>query len=71
VIDLRERAALDIVKAVYADERDHLPNRAAALDSTPSGRVVRLLIWGIAAAAVVESALPSAVPRSGQRVSTS
>jgi pimeloyl-ACP methyl ester carboxylesterase len=71
IIDLRERAALDIIKAVYADERDDLPNRAATLDSTPGGLGIRLLVWGIAAAAVVESVLPSAISRTGQRVTAS
>ena len=71
IIDLRERAALDIVKAVYADERVELPNRAATLDSTPGVLGIRLLVWGIAAAAVVESVLPSAISRTGQRVTAS
>lgn len=71
VIDFRERAALDVIKAVYVGEADDLPRRAATLDSTPGGLGIRLLVWGIAAAAVVESALPSAIPRTGQRVTTS
>lgn len=71
VIDLRERAALDIVKAVYDGTISGLPARANKLDSMPSGLAVRILIWGIAAAAVVEQALPAAVPRTVQRVTAS
>ena len=71
VIDLRERAALEIVKAVYDDTISGLPARANKLDSTPGGLPVRLLVWGIAAAAVLEQALPAAVPRTVQRVTAS
>jgi pimeloyl-ACP methyl ester carboxylesterase len=67
IIDLRERAALDIVKATYDGTIAGLPARAKKLDSTPGGLGIRLLIWGIAAAAAVEKALPAAVPRTVQR----
>jgi proline iminopeptidase len=70
-IDLRERAVLDIVKALYDGTGDGLPARAAALDATPGGRGVRLLVWGVAAAAAVESALPAAITRAVQRVTAS
>jgi proline iminopeptidase len=70
-IDLRERAVLDIVKALYDGTSDGLPARAATLDATPGGRGVRLLVWGVAAAAAVESALPAAIPRAVQRVTAS
>ena len=70
-IDLRERAALDIVKAVNDGVSKGLPARAATLDSTPAGLGVRLLLWGIAAAAALEKALPDAVPRTVQRVTAS
>jgi proline iminopeptidase len=70
-IDLRERAVLDIVKALYDGTSDGLPARAAALDATPGGRGVRLLVWGVAAAAAVESALPAAITRAVQRVTAS
>jgi len=70
-IDLRERAALDIVKATYDGTCSGLPARAKKLDSMPAGRGIRLLIWGIAAAAAVEKALPAAVPRTVQRVTAS
>ena len=70
-IDLRERAALDIIKATCDGTSSGLPARAKKLDSTPGGLGVRLLIWGIAAAAAVEQAVPAAVPRTVQRVTAS
>jgi proline iminopeptidase len=71
IIDLRERAALEIIKATYDGVSSGLPARAKRLDSTPGGLGVRLLIWGIAAAAAVERAVPAAVPRTVQRVTAS
>ncbi|HTI73763.1 MAG TPA: alpha/beta fold hydrolase [Mycobacterium sp.] len=70
-IDLRERTALDIIKATYDGTSSGLPARAKKLDSTPGGLGVRLLIWSIAAAAAVEKAVPAAVPRTVQRVTAS
>jgi proline iminopeptidase len=70
-IDLRERAALDIIKATYDGTSSGLPARAKKLDSTPGGLGVRLLVWAIAAAAAVEKAVPAAVPRTVQRVTAS
>src|SRR5690349_18013757 len=70
-IDLRERAALDIIKATYDGSTAGLPARAKKLDATPGGLGVRLLIWGIAAAAAVEQVVPAAVPRAVQRVTAS
>jgi pimeloyl-ACP methyl ester carboxylesterase len=70
-IDLRERAALDIIKATCDGTCSGLPARAKKLDSAPGGLGVRMLIWGIAAAAAVEKAVPAAVPRTVQRVTAS
>jgi proline iminopeptidase len=70
-LDVRERAALDIVKTVYGGTISDLPARADKLDSTPGGLSIRLLVWGIAAAAALEQALPAAVPRAVQRVTAS
>jgi proline iminopeptidase len=70
-VDLRERAALDIIKATYDGTSSGLPARAKKLDSTPGGLGIRLLIWGIAAAAAVEQAVPAAIPRTVQRVTAS
>ncbi|MEO3761314.1 alpha/beta fold hydrolase [Mycobacterium sp. B14F4] len=71
IVDLRERAALDIVTAVYDGTAAELPNRSAALDSRPAGFGVRALIWGLHAATAVESALPAVVPRVVNRVTAS
>jgi pimeloyl-ACP methyl ester carboxylesterase len=71
IIDLRERAALDIVNAVYRGEAGGLLAREAALDARPAGLGIRSLVWGIEAAAALESALPAAVPRSVARVTAS
>jgi proline iminopeptidase len=71
IIDLRERAALGIIKAAYEGTSAGLPARAKKLDSAPGSLGVRALVWGIAAAAAVESALPAAVPRAMQRVTAS
>jgi proline iminopeptidase len=70
-LDLRERAALDIVKATYDGTSAGLPARAKKLDSTPGGLGVRALVWAIAAAAAVEKAVPAVVPRTVQRVTAS
>ena len=71
IVDLRERAALDIVKAVYDDTVEGLPARAATLDAIPPAVGVRAMIWGLAAAATLESAVPQAVPRAVRRVTAS
>lgn len=71
IIDLRERAALDIIKAAYDGTTSGLPARAKKLDSTPGGLGVRALIWGIAAAAAVEQAVPAVIPRTVGRVTAS
>lgn len=71
ILDLRERAALDIVKAVYDGTIEGLPARSALLDARPPGLGVRALVWGIEAAAAAESALPAAVPRAVRRVTAS
>jgi proline iminopeptidase len=70
-VDLRERAALDIIKATCDGTSSGLPARAKKLDSAPGGLGVRLLIWGIAAAAAVEKAVPAAFPRTLQGVTAS
>lgn len=70
IVDLRESAALDIVKAVYDGTFDHLPDRETALDSKPAGLGVRALIRGIAAAAVLESAVPAVLPRTVRRATS-
>jgi pimeloyl-ACP methyl ester carboxylesterase len=63
VLDTRERAALDIAKAVRDGRIADLPRRASALDALPGRPAIRLLVSAIRAAAAVEAALPSVVPR--------
>ncbi|GFG51534.1 alpha/beta hydrolase [Mycolicibacterium agri] len=69
-IDSRERAALDILEATCAGTTASLPARAKELDAKPPGLGVRLLVGALGAAAVVESALPAAIPRALQRVTS-
>jgi proline iminopeptidase len=71
IIDFRERAALDIIRATYQGTSSGLPARANKLDSAPRSLGIRLIVWGIAAAAALERALPAAVPRTVQRVRAS
>ena len=68
LIDTRERAALDIVAAIYDGVAAELPRRAAQLGSTPALLGVRLLSWAIGVGAVAESAVPAAVPRAVRKV---
>jgi proline iminopeptidase len=66
-VDVRERAALEIVEAVYDGDISRLSARANELDARPSGLGVRLLVGAIGAAAAIESALPAVIPRVVQR----
>jgi pimeloyl-ACP methyl ester carboxylesterase len=70
IVDLRESAALDIVKAIYDGTFETLPQCEAALDSKPAGIGVRALIWAIEAAAALESALPAVIPRTVRRATS-
>ena len=71
ILDLRERAALEIVKALYNGKAAGLPARAKQLNSTPGGWGVRLMVGGIVAAAALEQALPAVLPRTISRVTAS
>jgi pimeloyl-ACP methyl ester carboxylesterase len=71
ILDLRERAALDIIEAVYEGTAKGLPARATTLDSRPAVLGARAMVWGIAAAATLEGALPAVIPRAVRRVTTS
>ena len=70
VLDSRERAGLQIAKAVSDNRVDTLPARAAALDALPGGPGLRLMVAVIGAAVAIESVLPRFVPRFVQRVAT-
>ena len=69
-IDVREHAALDIVEALYDGDISGLPGRAKRLDAVPASLGIRLLVGALGAAAIVESALPAAIPRAVQRVTS-
>jgi proline iminopeptidase len=71
IVDLRERAALEIVEAIYAGTVADLPDRSTELDALPAGLGVRALIWALQAAATVEEALPEVIPRTVNRVTAS
>lgn len=68
LIDTKERAALEVVKAVNAGRIDELPGRAAQLGAAPPVLSVRLLSWAMDVGAVAESAVPAVVPRLVRRV---
>lgn len=70
VIDVRERAALDIVEVLYGGDISTLSARGKQLDAVPASLGIRLLIAGLSAAAVVESALPAAIPKVVRRVTS-
>lgn len=70
IVDLRESAALDVVKEIYDGTFHTLPEREAALDSKPAGLGVRALVWGIEAAAALESVVPAAIPRTVRRATS-
>lgn len=70
IVDLRESAALDIVETIYDGTFEALPEREADLDSKPAGLGVRALIWGIEAAAALESAVPAAIPRTVRKATS-
>jgi proline iminopeptidase len=67
-LDTRERAALEIAAAVVKGEPAGLSSRGDELDGLPGNPAVRLLVSAIAAAAVIESVVPTSLPsfRSGE-----
>jgi proline iminopeptidase len=66
-LDSRERAALAIARAVRDGQIEQLTSRAAQLDALPGTPTIRLLVGALKAAAVVEAAIPAALPRLLQR----
>jgi proline iminopeptidase len=68
VLDGRERAAIQIAKALYDNRGDELSARAGELDALPGPPPIRAMIAAIGAAAAVESVLPRIVPRMVERV---
>lgn len=69
-IDVRERAALDVVEALYNGDVGGLAARAEELDAVPASAGIRLLVGALGAAAAVESFVPAAIPRVVQRISS-
>lgn len=63
VIDFRERAALDIVSALYDGEIHTLAARAKQFDAVPASLALRMLLGALVAAAAIESVLPAVIPR--------
>jgi len=70
-LDTREKAAFAVIDAVRTGATHRLPASAAELDALPGSAAIRLLVSAISAAAAVESALPSAIPRMLNRVRAS
>lgn len=68
LIDMKERAALDVVEAVYDERTAELPDRAGQLGSAPAVLGVRLLSWAIGLGTTAESVVPAVVPRVVRRV---
>jgi proline iminopeptidase len=61
ILDTRERAALEIAKAVTDGDISQLPSRGDELDHLPGSTAVRLLVSAIAAAAAIESVVPNSL----------
>ncbi|MCV7229777.1 alpha/beta hydrolase [Mycolicibacterium komossense] len=60
-LDTRERAAMEIAKAVTQGETAELPARGDELDALPGNPAVRLLVSAVAAAAAIEGAVPKSL----------
>jgi proline iminopeptidase len=68
-LDTRERAALEIAKAVINGDTTELPARGDELDALPGNTAVRLLVSAIAAATAIESAVPRRIVDRGTTTS--
>lgn len=67
-LNARERAALEIVAAVYRGDLADLTHRSSALDALPASPAPRLLTTIISAAAALEATVPAALlPRRAKR----
>lgn len=63
ILDTREAAALRITAEVHAGRTAQMPSMGPALDDMPERPELRLMSWAIEAGARVEGALPGALPR--------
>lgn len=70
ILDTREPAALRVAAAVSAGRAPELPYRGAELDRLPVRPELKVMGWAIAAAARLEGALPAAVPRLVQAITS-
>ncbi|MDT5093785.1 MAG: proline iminopeptidase [Mycobacterium sp.] len=68
LLDSRERAAIQIAKAVFDNRIDGI--NGDALDALPGRAPLRAMVAAIGAAAAVESVVPRVVPRIVERVAT-
>ncbi len=71
ILDTRERAALQICRAVINGTMQELPTRAAELDALPANLTIRLLVRAVTAAAKAEAVVPDAVPRAVRQLTAS
>ena len=70
ILDTRERAALSIASRVCAGQSGGLPAQGEALDELPGSPEMRLMGLAIEAAIRVETAVPAALPRLLQRLTS-
>ena len=71
ILDIRERAALRICRAIRDGAAAELPSRAAELDTLPANLTVRLMVHAVTLAAKAEAAVPDAVPRAVRQLTAS
>lgn len=60
MLDTRERAALEVAKAVVDGRSHELADRAEELDALPANLEIRALVGAVTAATAVESVIPKA-----------
>lgn len=71
ILDTRERAALQVCRAVCSDAGHELPYRAAELDALPANLTVRLMVRAVTLAARAEAVVPHALPRAMRQLTAS
>ncbi|QFS93003.1 haloalkane dehalogenase [Mycobacterium sp. THAF192] len=71
MLDSRERAALQICRAVCSGAAHELPGRAAELDALPANLTVRLMVRAVTLAARAEAVVPDVLPRAMRQLRAS
>ncbi|MDY6998235.1 MAG: alpha/beta fold hydrolase [Actinomycetota bacterium] len=71
ILDTRERAALQICRAVAAGTIDELSRRAVELDAMPANLTIRLLVGAVTLAARAEAVVPASLPRAMRQLTAS